>query len=328
MRDEVIVIGSGIIGLTTAVLLAERGHRVAVRSAEPAEGTTSAVAGGLWWPYRIEPEDRVAEWAVRSFEAYAGMAEEPGTTGVRMVPGLQLGAELPGLGPWQRAVPGLRAAEAAELPEGSGSGVRAVVPIVDTATHLAWLRRRLAAAGGRVEHRTVESLAEVAGAGESAAPYVVNCSGLGARTLVPDDSVRPVQGQLLVVENPGVEEWFVSAYSAATATLYAIPQPYGLVLGGTAVEDAWSTEPEPAVAAGILERCARVRPELAHATVFEQRVGLRPTRPAVRLEAERLPGGGLCVHNYGHGGAGITVAWGCAEEAAALLPPIGRTARP
>jgi len=43
-------------------------------------------------------------------------------------------------------------------------------------------------------------------------------------------------------------------------------------------------------------------------------VGLRPYRPSVRLEAEALPGGGVLWHNYGHGGAGVTLSWGCARE--------------
>ena len=45
-----------------------------------------------------------------------------------------------------------------------------------------------------------------------------------------------------------------------------------------------------------------------------QRAGLRPYRPSVRLERE-----GRLIHNYGHGGAGYTLAYGCAEDVAALL---------
>jgi D-amino-acid oxidase len=48
------------------------------------------------------------------------------------------------------------------------------------------------------------------------------------------------------------------------------------------------------------------------------RVGLRPARPAVRLETEGTPGG-VIVHCYGHGGAGVTLSWGCAEEVADVV---------
>lgn len=67
-----------------------------------------------------------------------------------------------------------------------------------------------------------------------------------------------------------------------------------------------------------MRRCAALRPEIAGARVLEHRVGLRPARDAVRLERTRLPDGRVLVHNYGHGGAGVTVAWGCAREAAGL----------
>lgn len=97
-----------------------------------------------------------------------------------------------------------------------------------------------------------------------------------------------------------------------------MPQPGGLLLGGTAEEDDWSLTPDPVIAKEIVERCAALRPEIAGARVVEHRVGLRPARPAARLERELLPGGRVLVHNYGHGGAGVTVAWGCAGVAARL----------
>jgi D-amino-acid oxidase len=99
---------------------------------------------------------------------------------------------------------------------------------------------------------------------------------------------------------------------------YVFPQPGRLVLGGTAEEDVWSTEPDPAAAEAIVARCAALLPGVAGARVLAHRVGLRPARDAVRLEREPLPDGRLLVHNYGHGGAGVTVAWGCAREAARL----------
>ncbi|MFI0790744.1 FAD-dependent oxidoreductase [Streptomyces lydicus] len=312
---DVGVVGGGVIGLTSAIALAEDGHRVRVVSRDAAADTTSAVAGGLCWPYRIRPYDRAVRWAVRSFEVFAEMARRPAETGARMMTGTMTSTDRPGtpddgLAAWYAAVPGLRRARPDELPEGDLSGWRARTPLVDMAAHLRYLERRLAAAGGALERREVRSLEGVG----RPADVLVNCSGLGAHRLVPDDAVHPVQGQLVVVENPGIEEWFVAAEPGGTDTTYVLPQPYGLVLGGTAREGAWSRQPDPAVAAAIVARCARLFPEVARARVLAHKVGLRPARPAVRLAAERLPDGTRCVHNYGHGGAGVTVAWGCADE--------------
>ncbi|MEV8561640.1 FAD-dependent oxidoreductase [Streptomyces sp. NPDC051917] len=301
-----IVVGSGVAGLTTAVVLAESGRRVRVWAREPAERTTSAVAGGLWWPYRIEPEPLVGAWALASLAVYEEMAGRPDETGVRLVDGVHRGTRLDELGAWAGRVPGLRAV---------ADGLAARLPVIDMPVHLGWLRERLAKAGGAIEAREVTDLAAVP------APVVVNCTGLGARSLVPDPAVRPVRGQLVVVENPGVTTWFTSVDHSSAASTYFIPQPGGLLLGGTAEEDDWSLEPDPATAAAIMARCAAVRPELAQARVLDHRVGLRPARQAVRLERQPLPDGRTLVHNYGHGGAGITVAWGCAREAAGLAFP-------
>lgn len=299
-----IVVGGGIAGLTTAVVLAESGRRVRVWAREPAERTTSAVAGGLWWPYRIEPERLVGAWALESLAVYEELAARPAETGVRLVEGVHAGTGLDELGDWAGRVPGLRAVP---------GGLAARLPVIDMPVHLTWLRGRLTRAGGTVVEREVTDLAAVpAGA-------VVNCTGLGSRSLVPDPAVRPVRGQLVVVENPGITTWYTSVAHSSADSAYFIPQPGGLLLGGTAEDDDWSLEPDPATAESIVARCARIRPELAGARVLAHRVGLRPARDAVRLERRPLPDGRPLVHNYGHGGAGITVAWGCARRAAGLV---------
>lgn len=205
------------------------------------------------------------------------------------------------------------AGAAGGLPEEyAGIGLRARLPLIDMPVHLQWLRERFTAAGGTVETRTVTDLARVA------APVVVNCTGLGARTLVPDPAVRPVRGQLVITENPGIDSWIVATDKSAGTSTYVFPQPDRLVLGGTTDEDDWSLTPDPVAAARIVERCAALRPEIAGAHVLGHLVGLRPVRTPVRLEREVRADGRIVVHHYGHGGAGVTVAWGCAREAAAL----------
>ncbi|MEV0936963.1 FAD-dependent oxidoreductase [Streptomyces phaeochromogenes] len=309
---DVIVVGSGVVGLTTAVVLAESGRRVRVWTREPAEGTTSAVAGALWWPYSVEPLELARAWALESLSVYEELAARPDETGVRMVEGVMGESRLDEQGPWAAArLPGLRASTPEEY---AGTGLWARLPLIDMPVQLRWLRERFLRAGGTVSVRAVTDLAEA----EAEAPVVVNCTGLGARELVADPAVRPVRGQLVIVENPGVRNWLVSTDAVAGTTTYLFPQPDRLVLGGTTEVDEWSLTPDPAVAAQIVERCARLRPAVAGARVLGHRVGLRPSRPVVRLEREVRGGGGVLVHNYGHGGAGVTVAWGCARVAAGL----------
>ncbi|MET9297252.1 FAD-dependent oxidoreductase [Streptomyces sp. NPDC003077] len=329
MTNDVVVVGGGVIGLTAAVTLAEDGHGVRVISRDPAADTTSAVAGGLCWPYRIQPEARALAWFVRSFQAFARLAERAEETGVRMAEGTMVDTGDWDPDAWHETireprqdpgtVPNPRRATAAELPAGYESGWRARTPLVDMPVYLRYLERRLVAAGGTVERRPVRSLEEE---GRSAGA-VVNCSGLGARELAPDRTVHPVQGQVVVVENPGIEEWFAAPGSRSAILTSVLPQPYGLVLGGTARAHVWSRRPEPAIAEAIVDRCARAFPQLAGARILAHKVGLRPARPTVRLTSEPLANGVPCVHNYGHGGAGVTVSWGCAQEVAELLRGVG-----
>jgi D-amino-acid oxidase len=101
---------------------------------------------------------------------------------------------------------------------------------------------------------------------------------------------------------------------------YVHPRTADCILGGTLDENAWDRRVDQATAGSILARCLEIVPALAGATVIEHLVGLRPARPGVRLEEDTPhPNGTRIVHNYGHGGAGITLSRGCAEEVARLV---------
>jgi D-amino-acid oxidase len=180
--------------------------------------------------------------------------------------------------------------------------------------YLAYLQRRLADAGTVVEIRRVTSLAEPA----AQAPVVVNCTGIGARHVVPDRDLMPLRGQLVVVENPGLTEFFVEDTGSSPYQCYIYPHGSTVVLGGVALRGQWSLEPDEAVAAGILARCVEVEPRLRGVRVIGHRVGLRPGRTRVRLAEERI-GGARVIHNYGHGRAGVSLSWGCAEEVAQMV---------
>jgi D-amino-acid oxidase len=307
---DVVVVGAGVSGLTCAVCLAEAGLRVAVRAAATDDGTTSYAAGATWSPYLVESSARVQRWAAGSLAELRGLAAVPGT-GVALVAGVEAARTPTGPPPWREQLDGFRPCRPGELPEGFVSGWRWVAPVLDMPAYLRHLRGRAAAAGAAVEVRPVASLAEAL----RAAPVVVNCAGVGARRLVPDPAVEPVRGQVVVVENPGLGEFFVEE---ADPPLYFFPHGRTALLGGTAERGDWNTAPDPATAAAILQRCAAVEPRLRGVRVVGHRVGLRPRRPTVRLEPERV-GDGLVVHDYGHGGAGVTLSWGCAREVAAIV---------
>jgi len=307
MSREVLVVGAGVVGLWCARELLRAGARVRVWTRDAPLATTSAVAAAIWYPYEARPIERVLPWAMRSLACYRGLAGVEGA-GVTLVTGTELTTEHLQAPDWVRGLEGFRALPEDDVPPPYHAGWRLTVPVVETPLHLAWLAREVEARGGTIERRTVRFLDEIEGTWRA----IVNATGLGARELCADHDLHPIQGQVVRVPQPGLATW--TFFQAPGEMGYVIPRARDVVLGGTAVHDAWSLEPDEQVTADILARCAQREPRVRGLSPTASVVGLRPGRSAVRLEAESTANGTLLVHDYGHGGAGITLSPGCAEE--------------
>ncbi|MFI7549123.1 FAD-dependent oxidoreductase [Micromonospora sediminimaris] len=306
------VVGAGVVGLTSALRLARDGHDVDVVAARTGDDTTSATAAALWYPYRAYPAAEVTRWSASTYTTLRGLAADR-RTGVRM----RLGRELfrrPAAEPWWRdAVPDLARVAAERLPTGYADGFELTVPVADMAVHLPWLLGEATAAGVTVRAGRYEKLAD-AFVGVDA---VVNCTGLGSRELVGDVHLSPVRGQVVVVAQVGLREWVLDQSDPAHLR-YVVPRGDTVLLGGTADDGDEDLTVRADTASGIVDRCAELVPALRDARILGHRVGLRPGRPSVRLEVE-VTGRGPVVHCYGHGGAGVTLSYGCAEDVARLV---------
>ncbi|HST64506.1 MAG TPA: FAD-dependent oxidoreductase [Mycobacteriales bacterium] len=300
---RVVVVGAGVIGLTCAHRLVRAGHAVEVWSRDAIQDTTSAVAAAVWYPYRAFPEDAVTRWAGATYDMLSILSVRP-ETGVALVRGRELFRE-PRPDPWwMAAVPRLR--RVTDLPPGYADGYEFAAPVVRMPAYLPWLLDELAAAGVSFRVTTVTDLAAVP------ADLVVNATGLGARELTGDTGLTGIRGQVVRVADPGLPGWVIDE-DHPDGLVYVVPRGTDVVCGGTALEGEEGTAPDPAEAERILARCREVVPDLKDAPVLGHAVGVRPARAAVRLERE----GGV-VHCYGHGGAGVTLSWGCADEVVRL----------
>ena len=302
-------------GLSTALSLIESGLDVTIRAADLPQRTTSAAAGAIWGAHLVGVDERVTTWSALTLDRLRELAADP-ATGIRETRGLAASltdeAEPPeftgGAGILLRCDP-------AALPAGYAAGWQYSVPVVAMPVYLDYLTDEFLRGGG--ELHVGGRLASLADAADCAsARVIVNCSGMGARQLVPDPDLTPVRGQSVVLANPGITEFFVGETDLSDEIIYFFPHGPTIVLGGTQQPDNASTEPDPATARRIVRDCATVEPRLATAPVLAHRVGLRPVRPQVRLEVQAIDGGRHIVHNYGHGGAGVTLSWGCARAAA------------
>lgn len=295
------MVGAGVMGLSCAVRLLEAGHRVDVVARDLPRETTSSVAAALWYPYRALPQERVSRWAARSYGIFGEIAAAGPASGVRMVMGTEVLREVRPDPWWRSAVPDLT--RVTTLPVGYVDGWSFVTPVVEMPVYLDWLRGRVMALGGTLTRLSLQSLPE-------GGNLVVNCSGIGARLLGADLSVQPLRGQVVYVEQFGLDRWWLDGGGPT----YVVPRERDIVVGGTAEEgppgaQAWNRTPAPDTAVEILQRASQLVPALSGAKVLGHKVGLRPVRPVVRLERE-----GRIVHCYGHGGAGVTLSWGCADE--------------
>jgi len=296
-----------------------------VLSERPPDRTTSAAAGASWGPYLVN-EARELDWSRVTLKKLCALAETPGT-GVRLISGTEV-SEKAAPPEWVTQIDGYEPCTADELQryqplygEDDGaapalyrSGWHYTVPLLDMPAYLGYLVRRLRAAGGTFDFgRRVESFDEV----RKEAGCLINCTGIGARELVPDKALYPTRGQLLVVSNPGIDRFFQDDGHGEDLT-YIYPHGDRVVLGGCATDHDESYRPRQSTAERILERCIKIMPELSRAELIEHRVGLRPSREKVRLERAELDGVPL-IHNYGHGAVGVSLSWGCAEAVADLI---------
>lgn len=302
---RVVVVGAGVVGLTCAVRLLEEGHRVDVLARDLPRETTSVVAAALWYPYLAMPRERVTGWAARSYEVLAGLAGTPGS-GVRLLTGTEVHHQRTPDPWWRAAVPSLERVAPLMLPGPYRDGWSFAAPVVDMPVYLRWLTARLHELGGSLTRLNLSALPQPAGPDD----VVVDCSGIGSRLLAADHTTTPVRGQVVVLEQWGLDRWWLDG----SGPTYVVPREHEVVVGGTEEPGEWSRTPSPEAAASILDRAAALVPQVRTARVVRHKVGLRPARPQVRLERE-----GAVVHCYGHGGAGVTLSWGCADEVAALV---------
>ncbi|GAA5938352.1 hypothetical protein JCM3775_000870 [Rhodotorula graminis] len=347
---HVVVLGAGVVGLSTAIRLLEHGYKVDVVARDLPDDPksiafTSPWAGAHHVSVATGSDMRMHEFDKHTFEVMSTMIEQ-GHGSLFFCTQTEFreqsrptgdAGKLSQLSLVSRYHPDFRWLDEHELPAGIAHGATFKAILIDTPTYLSSLVARLKELGGSL-HRSnsLSSLDSVLSVHPSFAhaDLVVNCSGLGARTLVPDDKVFPTRGQLVIVKAPWVKEGRTRLGDGVYT--YTIPRPKTghVVLGGCAEKNNWDPRPRSDMARQIKERCLALCPELLppdkrgngtsdDLDVVEDAVGLRPTREGgIRLELGALEGDGrrvAVVHNYGHGGYGFQSSWGSAEAAVELV---------
>jgi len=321
MNRNVAIIGAGVSGLTCGVVLAERGYRTAILAKETGQQTTSGAAAALWFPYDAEPAEKVIPWALRTFDVLGDLARIPGSgvsiielrqfsrTGEIQIPdwAIPLGAQAVTHNSLSVMSSKVERSLAGNF-LGFKSGYAITVPLMDTTIYLNYIANRFVVAGGSIAADVhFEKPEDV----DRKFDLVINCAGIGARELVQDPDLEPHRGQVAVV--PRIEALSCAIVCDDAPLMYAIPRTNDCVFGGTN-DISSDLAVDPATTDRIVAECSRVL-KIEKPNVLTERVGLRPFRKSgVRLERDRLRDGRTVIHNYGHGGSGFTLSWGCARE--------------
>ena len=304
-----VVVGAGVSGLSSAIRLLEKGHEVIVLSDKFSPETVSDVAAAIWYPFLTAPADRADKWGIATYRELERLASDSPEAGVKMRDGREYLRGVSELPSWRDEISSFRVLDAGEIPEGYVYGWEFRAPVIEMPLYMPWLKEGVISLGGAFRQELVSDLSGVD------CDVVVNCVGLGARELCDDQEVRPVRGQVIFVkQDPGVGHFDQQPETLA----YTIPRSDVTVLGGTAQIDDWGAEIREEDNDLILSKVEAMWPDLDREKIIGGAVGLRPSRSEVRLEEEIL-GDKRVIHNYGHGGAGVTLSWGCADEVSSLV---------
>jgi D-amino-acid oxidase len=322
MRNSIAIIGAGVSGLTCGIVFAEKGYRAKIFAHETGQQTTSAVAAAIWYPYDAEPADQVIVWSLQSYDVFRELSRDS-RSGVSMIELRNYSRtgeiEIP---PWAHSLGARSLGMTSEVAghhevarEKSptmnsavfSSGFVITVPLIDTTIYLDYLARRFRRAGGtlhsNIHFNQLEDL-------DAEFDLIINCAGIGARTLVPDSELEPHRGQVAIVPRFELKHAVVCDDEPLT---YAIPRANDCVFGGTN-DVSEDRTPDSEITSRIVAECCRVL-AIPSPRLLATRVGLRPFRQSgVRVEATHLHDGRIVIHNYGHGGSGFTLSWGCARQ--------------
>ncbi|EDQ90986.1 uncharacterized protein MONBRDRAFT_15811 [Monosiga brevicollis MX1] len=331
---DVAVIGGGVIGLSTAL---EIRHRVAdakitVIAEHYTPHTTSDGAGALWRPIFLQdtPEEDQRRWCKATYDYLMRIVRHGGNkdAGVFLCGGYDLQGTDCSEPYWKDMVFGFRHVSQSELRSiGGADWAQAKTAwhyttiMIDSSTLLEYLMARCRERGIVFEQRKIESFEPLF----EQYSVVVNCTGSGSRQLAQDDLVHRARGVTLHCQAPWLKHFLIASdlpdFGPGEFS-HMFPRSEVAIVGGIKVLEDDRTSASADEIETILRRTMRMEPSLRSARVLKTWTGFRPVRSRVRLEAEEREHNGqrrCLIHNYGHGGSGLTIWQGCAEDAANLL---------
>jgi D-amino-acid oxidase len=240
------VIGCGAVGLASARLLQQDGWDVTIYAKDLPPQTTSNVAGAQWSPASVFETDSVtsifyAQLRIAMEHSYRRFQDMVGDRyGVRWVSNYMLSDR-----PFQPddlfarhsdMYPEFFTLEEDQHPFPARYARHFDTMFIEPPVYLQAVMEDYYTAGGTIVVRKFTDGSELLSLEE---PVILNCSGLGSRTLFADDELVPVKGQLTVLmPQAGIN--YLMIYQG----IYMFPRADGVLLGGTFQRNVSTPEPD------------------------------------------------------------------------------------
>ena len=255
---EAAVVGSGIMGLTTARLLQDAGWKVTIYTRDVLRHSVSNVGAGQWAPTGVFEEGVASKTFEAQYKYAARIAHHAyqnlsgANYGIRFTENYYLGNEPSKESYYLRELPELftsvKDLKPNEHPFPVNYVTRTVTMIIEPATFLRRIRDDFQLSGGKFVIRNFINQNDVLSLKEK---VIFNCTGLGAKTLFGDEELTPVKGQLVFIPpDPAIDYLTVGGGKDVT---YMFPRSGEILLGGSSQEGDWSMNPEAEVTERILE---------------------------------------------------------------------------
>jgi D-amino-acid oxidase len=320
------IVGSGVVGLTCAYELADLDVEVTVFHDKPLLDTTSSTATAVWHVYLVDPNDQThLDWSARTLSKLLELHDHVPEAAVELPAGVELfRVSDPSRPQWADVAIGFEPLSSEDLTNYPGRtwGYRVKAPATNMRRYLPWLRRSCQERGVMFIEQHLTDLNSLF----LDADIVVNCAGLGAGRLVNDLELYPMKGQYLIFDQPErALDFYIGDDEHPDGMAYVIPRDGQILIGGTAEPGVWSTDFTQDVQ-GLIRRALQFCPDLgleSHALV-DKVVGLRPCRLSGRVRFGADSDNHRLLHNYGHGGSGFSLSWGCAQDICRLAADLLR----
>lgn len=325
---DVAIIGCGVVGLSTGILLSRKGYKVNIYARALPPNVVSNAACAIWLPFFASDVDEVMpnyeqameQWCADSWKSFAGLVGDE--YGVRWVTNHEMFLNEEPPPPYLlKTVSGFEATYDFDLPKPFIYRWSIRTFVIETPTYMMKLVQDFQKGGGRIILREFHSLSDLGALSEK---VIFNCTGLGSRELFSDKSVYGVKGQLLLHDPVAID------FALGGGEFCLIPRSDTLILGAIFQEQFDSEEPteeNTELLWNVLSGWCSGRhsvidfPQntLSRDKIRSTIAGIRPYRSkGIRVELERL-GNKYVIHDYGHGGSGIALSWGCAMHAVRLF---------